>query len=391
MTEDRMRFRSLPLATRLAVMLAYFLAWISFAEFVVDRHGLDAYFPFIGWGTCALMSLSFFRSLACSGGARTSVNRLKLAVLALSAACPAAPAAATDAIPVVEAEAVTADGVRLRYRVAGRGKQVVIAPFALYFGDSLDRLAVGRRIVTYDPRGRGASQAVAPERVSLDLLLTDLDTIRRAVGAERVALIGWSGAGMETFVYALRNPGRVSRLIQLAPVGPRFSPYGEQMMQDRERRTDGEARRLLRERRRMGAFADDGAAECRAENAVTLPPLLHDPADAASIPDVCRHANEHPKALSAYFGALFPTISGYDWVPDLPRAPVRRLVIHAARDNIPLAASEEWVRGQPNARLLVIHRSGHFPFHERRKATLGAIETFLRGGWPDGATALAAR
>ncbi len=128
-------------------------------------------------------------------------------VLAMPAA--AAPAPASAPMPVREDYAITPDGVRIYYRVAGSGPETVIAPFALYHGSSLDRLANGRRIVTYDPRGRGSSQAAPLDRVSLDYLLSDLDAVRQAVGAEKVAIIGWSGGGMETFVYTLRNPERV--------------------------------------------------------------------------------------------------------------------------------------------------------------------------------------
>src|SRR5262249_27210463 len=106
---------------------------------------------------------------------------------------------AQPAPPVVERYAVTSDSVRLYYRIAGSGSETVLAPFALFHGSALDRLARGRRIVTYDPRGRGRSDSVPPEKVSLDKLLLDLETVRQAVGAEQVALIGWSGGGMEMF------------------------------------------------------------------------------------------------------------------------------------------------------------------------------------------------
>ncbi len=109
-------------------------------------------------------------------------------------------------LSVQEGYAITPDSVRLYYRVADDGEETVPAPFALFHGTALDSLARGRRIVTYDPRGRGRSDSVAPERVSLDLLLGDLETIRRTVGAERVAIIGWSGGGMEMFVYACETP-----------------------------------------------------------------------------------------------------------------------------------------------------------------------------------------
>ena len=42
---DRVPFRSMPLAVRIATVLALFLAWVLFAELVIDRHGLDEYLP----------------------------------------------------------------------------------------------------------------------------------------------------------------------------------------------------------------------------------------------------------------------------------------------------------------------------------------------------------
>jgi pimeloyl-ACP methyl ester carboxylesterase len=229
---------------------------------------------------------------------------------------------------------------------------------------------------------------VTPDKVSLDLLISDLDTVRRALGAEQVSIIGWSGGGMEMFVYAMRNPGRVRRLVQLAPVGPRISPFSDEMMADRQRRTDAAARTALAARVEAGEFANDPAAHCRASGAVSRPALFADPAKVGLVPDICIHPNEHPAALNSYFGALFTSIDGFDWRSALASVTIPRLVIHAMQDNIPLAGSEEWVRGQPNARLLLIENSGHFPQYEQPEATLSAIDAFLDGRWPAGARQL---
>ncbi len=336
------------------------------------------------------------------GPGLTSMKKILLSAAVAAAAVPTAGCATQAAsrgspllavaelgtLPVTEGEAVTPDGVRLHYRIAGAGDEVVIAPFALYHGRSLDRLAKGRRIVTYDPRGRGRSAAVPPARVSLDALLVDLDTVRRAVGAERAAIIGWSGGGMEAFVYAMRDPGRVTRLVQLAPVAPRFVPYGAQMMADRRARTDAAAAAADEAQVRTGVFAGRPAEQCRASNAVSVPPLLADPARSALIPDVCGSPNEHAEPLGAYFGALFATIDGYDWRSSLASVAIPRLVVHGERDNIPLAGSEEWVRGLPNARLILIRGAGHFPVYEQPESTLAAIAEFLAGNWPSNAEAL---
>ena len=39
-------FRSLPLIVRLTTFANLLMAWILFAELVIDRHGLDRYLPF---------------------------------------------------------------------------------------------------------------------------------------------------------------------------------------------------------------------------------------------------------------------------------------------------------------------------------------------------------
>jgi proline iminopeptidase len=67
-----------------------------------------------------------------------------------------------------------------------------------------------------------------------------------------------------------------------------------------------------------------------------------------------------------------------------------RLVIQGEKDFIPMNGSREWVAGNPNARLLVIPAVGHFPHVEAPETFFPAVETFLRGGWPEGAVAVEA-
>lgn len=289
---------------------------------------------------------------------------------------------------VREGFVTTPDGVGLYFRVVGSGAETVIAPNALYHGDSLDSLADGRRIVTYDPRGRGRSDSVPADKISLDHLLIDIDTVRQAVGAEKVAIIGWSGPGMEMFVYALRNPQHVTRLVQLAPVAPRFDPYGGMMMEDRERRTDQVARDDLRRRLADGEFADDPIGYCRAAEQITNPPTFANPSQLPLIPEVCQYANEHADNIGRYFGKLFESIVGYDWRDQLGAVSVPRLVIHGEHDNIPLEGNKEWVQGQPNARLLIVSGAAHWPHYEQPEVTLEAIDVFLGGGWPADAVSL---
>jgi pimeloyl-ACP methyl ester carboxylesterase len=235
-------------------------------------------------------------------------------------------------------------------------------------------------------REMGRSDTVPAAKVSLEHNLQDLDAIRSAVGADRVALIGWSGLGMELFVYALRHPERVTRLVQMAPVAPRWVPWADSLGADRARRTDSTALAALRARESRGDFRNDPADWCRARSAVYTPPTFGNPSRSALAPDACAYPTEWPDRIGGYFGALMKSIEGFDWTDSLGRvAQIPRLVIHGARDNTPIAGNREWVAGQPNARLLVLEDVGHWPHYERPEVVLPAIDRFLKGGWPDGA------
>ncbi|HJU74172.1 MAG TPA: hypothetical protein VJ717_10530 [Gemmatimonadaceae bacterium] len=78
------------------------------------------------------------------------------------------PQATSEPIRVSEGYALTPDSVRLWYRVVGSGPDVVIVPNALFHRERLDTLASAtRRIVLYDPRGRGRSDSIPPASASL--------------------------------------------------------------------------------------------------------------------------------------------------------------------------------------------------------------------------------
>lgn len=319
---------------------------------------------------------------------RRSALASRLAVIA--GVCSAMASCSGGPPPEKEGFLTTGDGVRLYYRVVGNGAETIIAPLASIHATHLDPLARGRRLVLYDPRGRGRSGRVEPARVSLEHQLSDLEAVRAEVGADKVSLIGWSGLGMELFVYTLRHPDRVDRLVQLAPVPPRREPYAEQMMQDRDKRSDRELSAEIKRRLEAGEYKDRQAELCRDIARATNGSMFADPARAAEAPDLCQYEAEWPEYLWPYFDALLGSFGDFDWRARLAEVKTPRLVIHGAQDNIPLEGNREWVAGQVNARLLVVDNSGHWLLYEQPTLVLSAIDAFLSGVWPAGSEAIPA-
>jgi hypothetical protein len=55
---ERLAFRQLPRAVQIAVGVAFFTAWVSFEEFVVDRVGLWKYMPLYRVGNGCVRDLA---------------------------------------------------------------------------------------------------------------------------------------------------------------------------------------------------------------------------------------------------------------------------------------------------------------------------------------------
>lgn len=289
----------------------------------------------------------------------------------------------------IEGYVTTDDGVRLYYVEQGRGDDTLIVPVAFYLAPHLLKpLAQDRRVIFYDPRNRGRSDAAPLETISLDRALQDLDAVREQLGVDRFALLGWSGLGMEMAVYAIRNPGRVTRLIQMSPVPPAASIMHESGGDTRADDIDSEALAGLDQRFDDGEFAASPEQFCRERNALTDPANFVDKSLVSLVPDVCAFANEWPVNLWPYIGALLGSFGDYDWRPYLNTLETQRLIIHGREDGIPLAGARAWAAGYSNARLVVVSPAGHFPHIEQEDAVTKAIRTFLNGSWPPGAQAI---
>jgi pimeloyl-ACP methyl ester carboxylesterase len=305
----------------------------------------------------------------------------RAAAFVLASLVGAGAAAASDR---KEGRIATDDGVQLHYTESGKGAPVVV-PFGFYLEPYLlEHLARRHRVIFYDPRNRGRSQAAPLSSVSLDRQLRDLENLRAALELERFALIGWSGMGMETVAYALRHPERVSRLIQIAPVPPAASIMRE-AGDARAGRVDQAAQAALDARQKAGEFESDPGRYCRLDQEISMPANFVDASLAREVVDVCVHDNEHPARLWPYFGALLPSFGDYDHREALHELTVPRLVIHGREDGIPLAGARAWAAGYGQARILVVSPAGHFPFIEQRAIVLAAIDEFLDGRWPEAA------
>ncbi|MFN8590406.1 MAG: proline iminopeptidase-family hydrolase [Thermomicrobiales bacterium] len=109
-------------------------------------------------------------------------------------------------------------GYQTWYRVVGEGEEPGKLPLLLLHGgpgaaydylESLEAMAdTGRRVIFYDQLGcaRSSIPEAKPEMWTVELYIDEINTLRDALGLDRIHLLGQSWGGMLAMEYALTQP-----------------------------------------------------------------------------------------------------------------------------------------------------------------------------------------
>ena len=124
-------------------------------------------------------------------------------------------------------------GYNVWYRIVGEREEPGKLPLLCLHGgpgvphDYLEPLeamaATGRRVIFYDQLGCGNSDHPHdPSSWTVDLFVEEVGVVRRALGLERLHLLGQSWGGMLAMQYALTQPaGLVSLIVASSPASMR--------------------------------------------------------------------------------------------------------------------------------------------------------------------------
>ena len=289
----------------------------------------------------------------------------------------------------------TGDGVRIWYRSVGKGTPVIV----IHGGPGMDHgslkadlrpLEKKNRVIYYDQRGGGRSSLPNDEKLlTIDHHVDDLEALRRHLRLEKVTLLAHSFGPAIAALYAIRHPARVERMIFLGPIPPQkgkfFEEYGAAMEQ---RLTPEQRKRSAELAESFGSAGPDTVANCREFWSIGTPPRVSKTLDPSLVKaDLCTAPPEAIRFGMTKTNAItWGSLGEWDWRSDLAKVKAYVLIVHGEEDAIPMAMVSEWAKALPDARMLRLEDTGHFPHAERPLVVFPAIETFLDGRWPEGAT-----
>lgn len=294
---------------------------------------------------------------------------------------PVQPGAREGYIPV--------PGAALYFRVVGSGPTLVILHGGPDFNHNyllpeMDRLSSAFCLTYYDQRGRGrSSQDVAPDGITLESEIDDLERVRRYFGLDTIAVLGHSWGALLALEYATRHAKRISHLVLLnaAPASHADLQHFRRQRQAAEGPTLAKMRAIASRPEYAAGDVETDAEYYRAHfsKALSRPDQLE---------SVVRRLRSHFKpsdivkarAIEDNLYAETWLSPDYDVLSRLGSTRVPALIIHGANDIVPLHCAAHMAEALSGSRLVVLRDCGHFAYLERPAEIFDAIFHFVPQG-----------
>lgn len=244
-----------------------------------------------------------------------------------------------------------------------------------YFHPFFSRRPGLGRLIYYDAAGRGRSSEGAAYSLGRDV--ADLEALRRALGLSSLRLFGHSYGGMVALAYALDHPAMAERVIV---ADTHWSGAGWQASNDAcNARIRSE---MPEEWERLMTLRAQGLRGSALSDVYRVPPAyyFYRPENAGRAGPALAL---NPAVYFAIAGAdadftLEGELARLDLRPRLRELRMPLLVLAGRHDQVvPLEETMAVKTYAPGARIVLLERSGHFPFIEETDATVRAIVDFL--------------
>jgi proline iminopeptidase len=261
---------------------------------------------------------------------------------------------------------MTIGGTPHPYHAEGSGVTCIVTGFAPFFPQQFsDRLKQHIRFVYVDFKNSwGAESPRDLRKITMDSLVDEVDQARKALGLDRVCVVGHSATGFVATEYALRYPNRVSHAI-LVCVEPFFTQefrtvhdafWETEASADRKKTKQELDERLPNEMLRSLSPRDSFAMRYVRNG----PKYFYDPTYDLAWLWIGRHFSA--EVLNWYINTI-----AKDWDPR-PRLATNSVPMFAALGrydyNVPYVAWDGLEKTVPRLKTHVFERSGHFPMLE---------------------------
>lgn len=275
------------------------------------------------------------------------------------------------------------NGTTLYHKTIGEGDPIMVLHggpglFHDYLLPHYEELArEGYQLIFYDQRGSGKS-AFPKDTSTLrkDVFVEDLEGMRKAMGLEKMTILGHDWGALLGMYYASKYPEKVNKMILSNPTPVTNEMYNKAYSNKLNKRSDSLNKQIV-------AIMNTEKFKNRDPEVFKKAFLLREKTNIAN-PDNLESAFsnlEFTKETAEHYMLVGDIMDKHFWDYDLRdslkniTAPV--LIIHGDIDNIPFEATQQISENLPDNTVRVLKKAGHYPHAEVPKEFSDAVDHFL--------------
>ncbi|WP_203292530.1 alpha/beta fold hydrolase [Luteirhabdus pelagi] len=274
---------------------------------------------------------------------------------------------------------VEIEGGRLHYKTIGSGTPILIINGGPGFNSEgflpmATKIAeMGYQTILYDQRGTGKStlETVSPETITLDLMNSDIEAIRKDMQLEEWIVLGHSFGGMMANYYAAHYPERVSAMIQSSSGGMNLDLMASARNGVTDKLTTKEADSLIYWQQRYARTQD--TKDRRRYVRYMAKAYVHNDSHATAVADRLMEGNLQ---LNRMVWNDLQEIA-FDCSEALKSFTKPVLILYGKNDVVPVEIATGMANIYPNATLVPMENCGHYGWLDNPKTYYGSIKTFI--------------
>ncbi len=245
-----------------------------------------------------------------------------------------------------------------------------------YMIDHFKELSKNHRLIFFDQRASGKSTAdVDTSSMTIKNLIDDIDQLRQKLGLDQVHLLGHSRGGMLAAQYAIEYPLKVKSLVLCDAMAPSFRMWNEEE-QVIAKRTSSYDSLLEDQIKAQQGFKNQEVKWVDSLMKVAFKSQFEDTTKLSFLK--IKLPQDYFKR-SRIFEHIGPELFSFDITTQLEKIIAPTLIIYGDQEPATQISAPIYKQGIANSQLVIIPKSGHFPFIEQPLRFNLAVEEFWKG------------
>lgn len=273
--------------------------------------------------------------------------------------------------------------VKIAYRLFGKGTPLIIinggpGRSSDTFTELAEKLSsTSRQVILFDQRGTGKSQlkSANEKTISLELMVEDLENLRKHLGYDKISLLGHSFGGMYAMAYAAKYPENIKALI--------LSASGSINLEHMKQVEINTQAKLTKEALKKYKFWT--SSEQKKRNAVraklealrvTAPIYVYQQKFVSLIKKNLTNLEFYnPEVNQLVWKSM--GLNKYDLTGAFAKFKAPTLIIDGEQDFLGKSIPSEIHQNFPNSRLEILSECSHYPWLDKPKEYFALIDGFL--------------